>query len=214
VPEQGCVGAARCVGGTFHHTFFDPTRPAPEFCLADLSSRSQPLVRSMEFEIETSRIALKKAVMQLSRARLRRDSAVLLRGFPERLTSREDGGRAATQLCSPREGHSHDISTAERVVSGFLRSHRRGAIRATGVAPAALAAVAAAMAGTAWAQNPPDDTPAPPSPGAVRSSPLPAPVGHRQPRAADIPPPPPGDNAREAEPRDDINDKLRICRGC
>ena len=87
-------------------------------------------------------------------------------------------------------------------------------MRATGVAPVALATVAVAMAGTAWAQNPPDDKPAPPSPGAVRTSPLPAPVGHRQPRASDIPTPPPGDNAEETEPRDDINEKLRICRGC
>jgi hypothetical protein len=82
------------------------------------------------------------------------------------------------------------------------------------VGPAALAALAVAMVGTALAQNPPDDKPAPPNPGAVRSSPLPAPVGHRQPRASDIPSPPPGDNTREAEPRDDINERLRICRGC
>ena len=63
-------------------------------------------------------------------------------------------------------------------------------------------------------QNPPDDKPAPPAPGAVRASPLPAPVGHRQPRASDIPPPPPGDTSRATEPRDDIDERLRICRGC
>jgi hypothetical protein len=78
----------------------------------------------------------------------------------------------------------------------------------------AVTLAALLAAGSAWAQNPADDRPAPPTAGAVRSSPLPAPVGHRQPRASDIPQPPPGDTAREVEPPDDINEKLRICRGC
>jgi hypothetical protein len=44
---------------------------------------------------------------------------------------------------------------------------------------------------------------------------LPAPVGHRQPRPSDLPPAPAADDAREqGAVRDDINDKLRICRGC
>jgi hypothetical protein len=98
-------------------------------------------------------------------------------------------------------------------LSNLMKPHQRGGLGAM-VAAAAMAVVTAAIAGTAWAQNPPDDKPAPPAPGTVRSSPLPAPVGHRQPRASDIPPPPPGDTTREAEPRDDINDRLRICRGC
>jgi hypothetical protein len=81
--------------------------------------------------------------------------------------------------------------------------------------PAVVGAVlAAAVAGTAWAQNPPDDKPAPTAPGVVRSSPLPAPVGHRQPRASDIPAPPPGGASGTTEPRDDIDERLRICRGC
>ena len=54
-----------------------------------------------------------------------------------------------------------------------------------------------------------------PKPDSVRSSPLPAPVGHRQPRASDIPQAPPRDDVSAAiGPRDDINDRLRICRGC
>jgi hypothetical protein len=114
----------------------------------------------------------------------------------------------------PRERLPDVISRAELVLSGLLKSHRIRPARAAGVAPVVLVVLAAAMTGAAWAQNPPDDKPAPPAPGAARSSPLPAPVGHRQPRASDIPPPPPGDNSREAEPRDDINDRLRICRGC
>jgi hypothetical protein len=82
------------------------------------------------------------------------------------------------------------------------------------VMPAVGAVLAAVLAGTAWAQNPPDDKPAPPASGAVRSSPLPAPVGHRQPRASDIPAAPAGDASRASEPRDDIDERLRICRGC
>jgi hypothetical protein len=104
------------------------------------------------------------------------------------------------------------ILKADRLLSALMKPHRKG--EAWVVGPAALAALAVAAAGTAWAQNPPDDKPAQPSPGTVRSSPLPAPVGHRQPRASDIPPPSSGDSTREAEPRDDLDERLRICRGC
>jgi hypothetical protein len=99
-------------------------------------------------------------------------------------------------------------------MSGSLKRHRAGGACAGGIWAAAPAVLAAAIAGSAWAQNPPDDKPAPPAAGAVRSSPLPAPVGHRQPRASDIPPPPPGDTSQTAEPKDDIDERLRICRGC
>jgi hypothetical protein len=46
-------------------------------------------------------------------------------------------------------------------------------------------------------------------------APLQAPVGHRQPRASDLPPAPqrPEPDAAAA-PRDDTDAKLRICRGC
>jgi len=110
-------------------------------------------------------------------------------------------------MITRRTAFSH-LEEAERMLSGSLRRHR------TSGGVWAIALVAVAVAGAAWAQNPPDDKPAPPAPGAVRSSPLPAPVGHRQPRASDIPPPPPGDTSRAAEPRDDIDERLRICRGC
>jgi hypothetical protein len=119
------------------------------------------------------------------------------------------------------ERHSCVISKAERVLSGLLKSRRRRGAWAAGVTPTALAALlgaallgAALLAETASAQNPPDDKPAPQAPGSGRSSPLSAPVGHRQPRASDIPPPSSGDNSQATEPRDDINEKLRICRGC
>ena len=100
------------------------------------------------------------------------------------------------------------------MLSGSLKRHRMGGAWAVAAEVALAVLAAAAIAGTAWAQNPPDDKPAPPAPGALRSSPLPAPVGHRQPRASDIPPPPPGDASRSTEPRDDIDERLRICRGC
>jgi hypothetical protein len=75
----------------------------------------------------------------------------------------------------------------------------------------------ALLAFVASAQDAPQGNAAttPPKPDSVRTSPLPAPVGHRQPRASDIPQAPPRDDVSAANgPRDDINDKLRICRGC
>jgi hypothetical protein len=48
-------------------------------------------------------------------------------------------------------------------------------------------------------------------------APLQAPVGHRQPRAADLPSTPGRPEATGAgapRDRDDTDDKLRICRGC
>jgi hypothetical protein len=48
-----------------------------------------------------------------------------------------------------------------------------------------------------------------------RSTPMQAPVGHRQPRLSDLPSAPrPDDDKVAAPPRDDIDDRLRICRGC
>ena len=49
----------------------------------------------------------------------------------------------------------------------------------------------------------------------ARSAPLQAPVGHRQPRLSDLPSGPRRDDDKAtAASRDDIDDKLRICRGC
>jgi hypothetical protein len=48
-----------------------------------------------------------------------------------------------------------------------------------------------------------------------RSAPLQAPVGHRQPRLSDLPSGPRRDDDKAtAGPRDDTDDRLRICRGC
>jgi hypothetical protein len=47
------------------------------------------------------------------------------------------------------------------------------------------------------------------------STPLQAPVGHRQPRISDLPPAPRSDDDKAAaRSRDDTDSKLRICRGC
>jgi hypothetical protein len=55
---------------------------------------------------------------------------------------------------------------------------------------------------------------APPPPDS-RSTPLQAPVGHRQPRISDLPAAPRSDDNRAAGgSRDDIDSRLRICRGC
>jgi hypothetical protein len=48
-----------------------------------------------------------------------------------------------------------------------------------------------------------------------RPAPLQAPVGHRQPRLSDLPSEPRRDDDKAtAASRDDIDDRLRICRGC
>jgi hypothetical protein len=78
----------------------------------------------------------------------------------------------------------------------------------------------ALAAGTAFAQDAGRDNAgiaplAPPLAPESRSTPLPAPVGHRQPRLSDLPSAPRPDDDRAAAPtRDDTDDRLRICRGC
>ena len=80
----------------------------------------------------------------------------------------------------------------------------------TGLAVALLACAASA-------QDAPRDKAAvaSPAPDQPRSIPLQAPVGHRQPRISDVPAAPARDEDKAAAgPRDDIDAKLRICRGC
>jgi hypothetical protein len=74
---------------------------------------------------------------------------------------------------------------------------------------------AALLAFAAGAQDAARDKATIPAPGpdAVRSTPLQAPIGHRQPRISDLPPAPVRDQEAAGAP-DDINEKLRICRGC
>jgi hypothetical protein len=81
---------------------------------------------------------------------------------------------------------------------------------ATGLAFALLACAAPA-------QDAPRDkaVSAPPAPDSMRSAPMQAPVGHRQPRVSDLPPASRLDEDKAAAaPPDDINERLRICRGC
>jgi hypothetical protein len=82
------------------------------------------------------------------------------------------------------------------------------------VAAAGLAV--ALSAGAASAQDAARD-----QAGALRLAPdshstsMQAPVGHRQPRLSGLPSAPRRDDDKAAAgPRDDINDRLRICRGC
>ncbi len=81
----------------------------------------------------------------------------------------------------------------------------------------AAAALVVTFACGAFAQDAARDKEgiAPPAPG-LRSAPLPAPVGHRQPRISDLPAAPRAadDDQAAAQSHDDIDSKLRICRGC
>jgi hypothetical protein len=124
------------------------------------------------------------------------------RGRNHRVIPNDDGDRPSSRLSSACRS---ELFRLESIVGRF-----RGAFLA---APGFAVAL---MYGTAWAQNAPSEAAvAPPGPDAVRPSPLPAPVGHRQPRPSDLPPAPAGDDARaQGAVKDDINDKLRICRGC
>jgi hypothetical protein len=219
VPLGAVLERARCVGGRIHHISVERTATPPGCRHADPLETDQPIVKLTEFVIGRAQMAKQEPA-----------TATLAGGTPPRLGCVVAGAFRKTHPQArwwrgPRAGmivpangvlrsfrRRGRILKADRLLSALIRSHRKGGAWVVG--PAALAALAAAAAGSAWAQNPSDDKPAQPSPGTVRSSPLPAPVGHRQPRASDIPPPSPGDNTREAEPRDDLNERLRICRGC
>jgi len=82
-------------------------------------------------------------------------------------------------------------------------------------AGAALAAQGGAVAQNAQPGSPPPLSPPPAAatgPGEFRG-PLPAPVGHRQPRQADLPPDVVKRENRGEQGRD-FDAKLRICKGC
>jgi hypothetical protein len=79
-------------------------------------------------------------------------------------------------------------------------------------------AVLAAPCG-AMAQNPqpnsPSATPSPAAPGPAQfRGPFPAPVGHRQPKQSDLPPDTIKRETRGEQGLRDLDDKLRICKGC
>jgi hypothetical protein len=73
------------------------------------------------------------------------------------------------------------------------------------------------LAGTAFAQEKPDRSPKPTTDQPQTTGQAPranAPVGHRQPRAADLPPEI-GQTERAPTPRDkELDESLKICRGC
>ena len=88
------------------------------------------------------------------------------------------------------------------------------------IAGAVALLMSAALAGGAMAQrsrsNPSFAEPPPPiaaERGEVRG-PLPAPVGHRQPKASDIPSDAARVEGRVDPARRDLDAKLRICKGC
>lgn len=77
----------------------------------------------------------------------------------------------------------------------------------------------AALSGSAIAQNPAPNSPSSGSPGTAAGAGippgvLPAPVGHRQPKASDIPSDAGRAEGRVDPARRDLDAKLRICKGC
>jgi hypothetical protein len=78
----------------------------------------------------------------------------------------------------------------------------------------ALATQTGAMAQNTQPNSPPTAPPAVATgPGDTRG-PLPAPVGHRQPRQSDLPPDIAKKENQVGQDFRDLDDKLRICKGC
>jgi len=71
-----------------------------------------------------------------------------------------------------------------------------------------------ATTGIAAAQNNPPPSPAPVVTDSQAQGRFEAPVGHRQPRPADLPQDGRNDPVRVAPAELDLNKKLEICRGC
>jgi hypothetical protein len=89
--------------------------------------------------------------------------------------------------------------------------------KSQGVMAAVTGLAVVLLACAASAQDAPRDKAAiaPPAPDQARSAPLQAPVGHRQPRVSDLPAAPPRDvDKAAAGAQDDLDARLRICRGC
>ena len=82
----------------------------------------------------------------------------------------------------------------------------------------ALLCAAGAGAQNAVAQNAPDKRPPETNGSAIPSGVLPAPVGHRQPRASDIPAGAQSfmndEDRRQLQPERELDKQLQICRGC
>jgi hypothetical protein len=72
--------------------------------------------------------------------------------------------------------------------------------------------------GAAAQNNPPRPSAGPPAtpaaPHEVRSTPLPAPVGHRQVKPSDLPPDAVKNENKAEQGLRDFDAKLRICKGC
>jgi hypothetical protein len=79
---------------------------------------------------------------------------------------------------------------------------------------AAFSVTALGAAGLAAAQNNPPPSPAPVVTDSQAQGRFEAPVGHRQPRPADLPQDGRNDPVRVAPAELDLNKKLEICRGC
>jgi hypothetical protein len=93
---------------------------------------------------------------------------------------------------------------------GIARTWFIGAMVGAG---AALAVSNGAIAQNQRGSTPPGVPSIATAPGESRSGPLPAPVGHRQVKPSDLPPDSAKNMAR-GDPWRDLDNKLRICKGC
>jgi hypothetical protein len=83
------------------------------------------------------------------------------------------------------------------------------------MAAAAVLAVALSACGASAQDTARDKAGIAPLSPDSRSTPVQAPVGHRQPRLSDLPSAVrPDDDKAAVRSRDDTDDRLRICRGC
>ena len=150
------------------------------------------------------------------------DSGIFLWPLPlatrwtEHVIRNDDGACRASGLLF--DGKSGPFSSVQHYFSMLAERTELIVSKSQGVMAAATGLAVALLAFVASAQNAPQQgnpAGAPPGPDATRPAPMQAPVGHRQPRASDVPTAPARDDVKAAAgARDDIDDKLRICRGC